>query len=76
MDVAVRTDEGWLNFSAPAIEVVRLVAAAKGFNVDVESGPAPDFRINIEAERYGNIYSGHGKDETEAANGLIKELCK
>lgn len=72
METAVRTEEGWLTFEAPTLEVARLVASASGFNVDVEPGAPGTCRLT--AVRGDITINCNGTTEWDAAAKLIKRL--
>lgn len=72
METAVRTEEGWLTFEAPTLEVARLVASASGFNVDVEPG-APG-AVKLTATRDGVNIVTNGTTVYDAAEKLIRKL--
>ncbi len=73
METAVRTEEGWLSFEAPTLEVARLIASASGFNVDVEPG-APG-HVKLTASRGDVTINCSGSTVYDAAEKLIKRLC-
>ncbi len=73
METAVRTEEGWLSFEAPTLEVARLIASASGFNVDVEPGAPGNVRLT--ASREGTTINCSGTTVYDAAEKLIKRLC-
>jgi hypothetical protein len=72
MEAAVRTDEGWLTFEAPTLEVARLIASASGFDVDLEPG-APG-QVALRAHRNGVTITTSGTTEYDAAHKLIERL--
>ena len=72
MVTAIQTEEGWLSFEAPTLEVARLVASASGFNVDVEPG-APG-RVDLTAQCGQVTIKTSGNTVYEAAEKLIKRL--
>jgi hypothetical protein len=76
MEAAIRTEDGWLSFEAPTLEVARLIASASGFNVDLEPG-APG-HVKLTATRQGPkgpvTITTNGSTVYEAAEKLIKGL--
>ncbi len=72
METAIRTDDGWLSFEAPTLEVARLIASASGFNVDVEPG-APG-SVSLTAVRGEITIKTSGTTVYDAADKLIKRL--
>ena len=72
MRTSVETEDGWLTFEAPTLEIARLVASASGFNVDVEPG-APG-HVGLKAERNGVTIKTTGTTVYEAAEKLITRL--
>ncbi len=73
METAIRTDEGWLSFEAPTLEVARLVASCHGFNVDVEPG-APG-ACKLTATKGDITINTNGSTVYDAAEKLIKRLA-
>ncbi len=72
METAIRTDDGWLSFHAPTLEVARLVASASGFNVDCE--PGEPGKVKLTATRGSITIVTHGTTNYDAAEKLIRKL--
>ena len=72
MVTAIQTEDGWLTFDAPTLEVARLVASASGFNVDVEPGAPGTVRLTAQNGKATIITNG--SNVYEAAEKLIKRL--
>ncbi len=72
MHTAVHTDEGWLSFEVPTLEVARLVASASGFSVDLEPG-APG-HCKLTATRGDITIVTNGTTYYDAAEKLIRKL--
>ncbi len=73
MRAAIETEEGWLSFHVPTLEVARLVASASGFHVDLEPG-APG-NVKLTAIRGDITINCSGTTVYDAAEKLIKRLC-
>lgn len=71
MDVSVRTDDGWLRFAAPTLEVARLIASAHGFHVDLEPGEPGKCKLTA-VHSGGAMVVCNGSCPNDAAAKLIK----
>ena len=72
MRTAIETEEGWLAFEVPTLEIARMVASASGFNVDCEPG-APG-TVNLTATRGTTTIKTKGTTVYDAAEKLIRGL--
>ena len=76
METAIRTDEGWLSFEAPTLEVARLIASATGFNVDVEPGAPGHVTLTATMNTPKGVITitKRGSTVNDAAAAFIKEF--
>lgn len=72
METAIRTEDGWISFDAPTLEVARLIASASGFNVDVE--PGEPGKVKLTAQRGNITITTNGSTVYDAAEKLLREL--
>jgi hypothetical protein len=73
METLVRTEDGWLRFDAPTLEVARLLASVYGWDVDCEPG-APG-KVQLTAKRGDATIRTNGTTVYDAAEKLIGKLA-
>lgn len=73
MEVVVRTKTGLLTVYAEVLEVARLVASVRGFNLDIEP-QVRGAKLTATHQRNGAIIRASGATVGEAAENLITLL--
>ena len=72
MRITVDTDDGYMSFEAPTLEVARLVASAHGYDVDLEPMEPGRVKLTATHRKKGTTIAYSGKGENEVAHKMLE----